>query len=61
MKKKYVVPEVEIHTALAEQSFMSLSTVKFDDVTNGGTNTDDNGVLPSDNPTDDEWGEIGWD
>lgn len=60
MKKKYVVPEAETHSALAEQPFMSLSTVKFDDVTNGGTNTD-NGVLPSDNPTDDEWDEIGWD
>ena len=46
MKKNYVTPEVEIYTALVEQPFMSLSTVKFGDVTNGGENTDENGVLP---------------
>lgn len=61
MKKNYVTPEVEIYTALVDKPFMSLSTVKFGDVTNGGENTDENGVLPSDTPTDDEWGEIGWD
>ena len=40
---------------------MALSTVKFHDVENGGQDKDGNGVMPSDDPTDDEWDDIGWD
>ena len=39
---------------------MGLSTVKFHEVENGGENKDENGVMPSDDPTDSDWGEIGW-
>lgn len=46
---------------MRKQSIMALSTVKFHDVENGGQYKDENGVMPSDDPTDDEWDDIGWD
>lgn len=39
---------------------MGLSTVKFHEVENGGENKDENGVMPSDDPDNSDWDEIGW-
>lgn len=61
MKKYYVKPCTSVFSAYEEQSIMALSTVKFHDVENGGQDKDENGVMPSDDPTDDEWDDIGWD
>lgn len=61
MKKYYVKPQTGIFTTFVEQSIMGLSTVKFHEVENGGKNKDENGVDKSDDPTDDDWDEIGWD
>ena len=55
------MPQTDVFTTLVEQSIMGLSTVKFHEVENGGKNKDENGVDKSDDPTDDDWDEIGWD
>ena len=47
------MPQTDVFTTLVEQSIMVLSTVKFHEVNNG--------VDISDDPTDDDWDEIGWD
>lgn len=60
MKKSYFKPQTNIYKTNVEQPIMGLSTVKFHEVENGGENKDENGVMPSDNPTDSDWGEIGW-
>ena len=59
--KKYVMPQTDVFTTLVEQSIMVLSTVKFHEVNSGGKKKDENGVDISDDPTDDDWDEIGWD
>lgn len=55
------MPQTDVFTTLVEQSIMVLSTVKFHEVNNGGKKKNENGVDISDDPTDDDWDEIGWD
>ena len=43
-----------------QNNLLGLSTVKFHEVENGVENKDENGVMPSDDPDNSDWGEIGW-
>lgn len=60
MKKSYFKPQTNIYKTNVEQPIMGLSTVKFHEVENGGENKDENGVMPSDDPDNSDWNEIGW-
>ena len=52
MKKSYFKPQTNIYKTNVEQPIMGLSTVKFHEV--------ENGVMPSDDPDNSDWDEIGW-